>query len=151
MLAITDYWARFSLMARKSVKSLAEDNPSRPSATPKIHLTLMQGQQGQLVVGVSISEFIAYSQNAGFTRLNLTGGKVLEVKESTDQIDRLVRAASSQPNALSHEPVPGFDQAFSAAADEEAGAIRNIELQGEFPGMTQPSGESFNSFIGEAP
>ena len=138
-------------MARKSVKSLAEDNSSRPSATPKIHLTLMQGQQGQLVVGVSISEFIAYSQNAGFTRLNLTGGKVLEVKESTDQIDRLVRAASSQPNALSHEPVPGFDQAFSAAADEEAGAIRNIELQGEFPGMTQLSGESFNSFIREAP
>jgi hypothetical protein len=138
-------------MARKSVKSLAEENPSRPAATPKIHLTLTQGQQGQLVVGVSISEFIAYSQNVGFTRLNLTGGKVLEVKESTDQIDRLVRAASSQPNALAHEPVPGFDQAFSTAADEEAGEIRNIELQGEFPGMTQLSGESFNSFIREAP
>jgi hypothetical protein len=138
-------------MARKSVKSLTEDNSPRPSATPKIHLTLTQGQQGQLVVGVSISEFIAYSQNAGFTRLNLTGGKVLEVKESTDQIDRLVRAASSQPNALAHEPVPGFDQAFSTAADEEAGETRNIELQGEFPGMTQLSGESFNSFIREAP
>ena len=138
-------------MARKSVKSLAEDNPSRPSATPKIHLTLTQGQQGQLVVGVSISEFIAYSQNAGFTRLNLTGGKVLEVKESTDQIDRLVRAASSQPNALSHEPVPGFERSFNTAADEESGVIRNIEFQGEFPGMTQPSGESFNSFIREVP
>jgi hypothetical protein len=137
-------------MARKSVKSLTGDNPSRPSATPKIHLTLIQGQQGQLVVGVSISEFIAYSQNAGFTRLNLTGGKILEVKESTDQIDRLVRAASSQPNALTHEPVPGFDQAFSAAADEEAGAISNIELQGEFPGMMPSSGETFNSFISEA-
>jgi len=142
-----DYWARFSLMARKSVKSLTEDSSSRLSATPKIHLTLMQGQQGQLVVGVSISEFIAYSQNAGFTRLNLTGGKVLEVKESTDQIDRLVRAASSQPNALAHEPVPGFNQVFNASADAEAGEINNIELQGEFPGMTKPSGESFDSFI----
>jgi hypothetical protein len=138
-------------MARKFVKSLTEDNSPRPSATPKIHLTLIQGQQGQLVVGVSIGEFIAYSQNAGFTRLNLTGGKILEVKESTDQIDRLVRAASSQPNALTYEPVPGFDQAFSAAADAEAGEIRTIELQGEFPGMTQPSGETFNSLISETP
>ena len=57
--------------------------------SPKIHLTLKQGTQGQLVVGVSINEFIAYSQNTGFTRLNLMGGKVLEVLETTDQIDRL--------------------------------------------------------------
>ena len=70
--------------------------------SPKIHLTLKQGLQGQVVVGVSISEFIAYSQNSGFTRLNLTGGKVLEVQETTDQIDRLVRAASSQSNVLAH-------------------------------------------------
>lgn len=63
---------------------------------PKVSLTLMQTETGQVVVKVSIAEFIAYSQNTGFTRLNLTGGKVLDVKETTDQIDRLVRVASSQ-------------------------------------------------------
>jgi hypothetical protein len=41
---------------------------------------------------------IAYSQGSDYTRLNLTGGKVLDVKETTDVIDRLVRAAASQSN-----------------------------------------------------
>jgi len=60
-------------------------------------LTLTQAESGEAQVQVGIGEFIAYSQNAGFTRLNLTGGKVLEVKETTDQIDRLVRYAACQP------------------------------------------------------
>jgi hypothetical protein len=137
-------------MARKSVKFLTEDKPSRSSATPRINLTLKQGQQGQMVVGVSISEFIAYSQNVGFTRLNLTGGKVLEVEETTDQIDRLVRAASSQQNPLTREPISTFNQSFSSAAKAELGGIDNLELQPEFPGLTPPSGKSFNSFIAEA-
>ena len=137
-------------MARKSVKFLTEDKPSRSSATPRINLTLKQGQQGQMVVGVSIGEFIAYSQNVGFTRLNLTGGKVLEVKESTDQIDRLVRAASSQQNPLRPEPISTFNQAFSSAVKAESGGIDHLELQPEFPSLTQPSGNGFNSFITEA-
>jgi hypothetical protein len=46
---------------------------------------------------------IAYSQGSDFTRLNLTGGKVLDVKETTDVIDRLVRAAAAQGNLLPGE------------------------------------------------
>lgn len=79
-------------MARENFSLAVE----RPLAVPKVSLTLMQTETGQVVVKVSIAEFIAYSQNTGFTRLNLTGGKVLDVKETTDQIDRLVRVASSQ-------------------------------------------------------
>src|ERR1700677_2381771 len=97
-------------MARKSVKSFTEEKPSRTLNSPKIHLTLKQGAQGQLVVGVSINEFIAYSQNTGFTRLNLIGGKVLEVQETTDQIDRLMRAASSHQNTLKQDPALAYDQ-----------------------------------------
>jgi hypothetical protein len=41
---------------------------------------------------------LAYSQGIDFTRLNLIGGKVLDVKETTDVIDRLVRAAANQTN-----------------------------------------------------
>jgi hypothetical protein len=44
-------------------------------------------------VNITISQLIAYSQNEGFTRLRLTGGKMLDVKESTDRIDYLIRRA----------------------------------------------------------
>jgi hypothetical protein len=44
-------------------------------------------------VHVTISQLIAYSQNDGFTRLRLTGGKMLDVKETTDRIDYLIRCA----------------------------------------------------------
>jgi len=64
---------------------------------PRISLTLMQADSGEMIVKVGVTEFIAYSQNTGFTRLNLTGGKVVDVKETTDQIDRMVRTASAQP------------------------------------------------------
>jgi hypothetical protein len=46
-------------------------------------------------VSVGISQFIAYSQNEGFTRLRLIGGRTLDVKESTDRIDYLIRLATS--------------------------------------------------------
>jgi hypothetical protein len=42
-----------------------------------------------------LSELVAYCSDGTQTRLNLTGRKVLHVKETTDQIDRLVRAAAS--------------------------------------------------------
>jgi hypothetical protein len=61
----------------------------------QIRLTLIQAEPNQYSVNVSVTELITYSQDRSFTRLNLIGGKVLEVKETTDQIDRLVRAAVS--------------------------------------------------------
>ena len=71
---------------------------------PRISLTLTQAEPGQILVNVGMAEFIAYSQNTGFTRLNLTGGKVLDVKETTDQIDRLVRLASGQRYPFTTDP-----------------------------------------------
>jgi hypothetical protein len=85
-------------MARKPVSSDVERNAPQPLTAPRVVLTLTQAESGQVQVRVGIAEFIAYSQNTGFTRLNLTGGKVLDVKETTDQIDRLVRLASCQPS-----------------------------------------------------
>ena len=59
---------------------------------PSIRLTPLEvlGSNG---VNLTISQLIAYTQNEGFTRLRLTGGKVLDVKETTDRIDFLIRRA----------------------------------------------------------
>jgi hypothetical protein len=84
-------------MARRSIQTATEEKASQPPAMPRISLTLMQADSGEMIVKVGVTEFIAYSQNTGFTRLNLTGGKVVDVKETTDQIDRMVRTASAQP------------------------------------------------------
>jgi len=136
-------------MARKSLTSLTEDKPSPPLTTPKIHLTLKQGAEGLLVVGISINEFIAYSQNSGFTRLNLTGGKVLEVKETTDQIDRLVRAASSQPDPASQAAFPAFNQTFNEVTNSGTENIPEMVEQPEFPGLQVPPATNYNSFLAE--
>ena len=50
---------------------------------------------GPTGINVLISQMISYSQEPGFTRLRLTGRKTLDVKETTDRIDDLVRRASS--------------------------------------------------------
>jgi hypothetical protein len=63
-----------------------------------ITLTPVRTAPFQRQVSISIFELIAYSQCIDFTRLNLTGRRVLDVKETTDQIDRLVRDAASQTN-----------------------------------------------------
>ena len=138
-------------MARKSVKSFTEEKPSRPLNSPKIHLTLKQGTQGQLVVGVSINEFIAYSQNTGFTRLNLIGGKVLEVQETTDQIDRLMRAASSHQNTLKQDPALAYDQTSGKTSLPAEPEVQSMVLtdQPEFPGLMEPLKIAFNSFAQE--
>jgi hypothetical protein len=138
-------------MARKSVKSFTEEKPSRSLNAPKIHLTLKQGAQGQLVVGVSINEFIAYSQNTGFTRLNLIGGKVLEVQETTDQIDRMVRAASSHQNALNPDPDLAFDQDNGKTSVPAEPGVESMLLtdQPEFPGLMEPPKRAFQSLAGE--
>jgi hypothetical protein len=48
------------------------------------------------IVDLPLSELIAYSGHAGYTRLNLVGRKVLDVRETTAEIDRLVREASQR-------------------------------------------------------
>ncbi|HXT10607.1 MAG TPA: hypothetical protein VN873_03520 [Candidatus Angelobacter sp.] len=59
---------------------------------PSVHLTPVE--INELNDGtVLISQLIAYAQNNGFTRLRLTGGRMLDVKETTDRIDFLVRRA----------------------------------------------------------
>jgi hypothetical protein len=64
-----------------------------PSREPNISLTLVGSSDGKTpsAFRVPAAQLISYVQQDGFTRLRLTGGRVLEVKESTDQIDRLVR------------------------------------------------------------
>jgi len=90
-------------MTRKSIASIPPVKQPRSLPTRGIRLTPVLAEPTQQPVSVLIAELIAYSQNYYFTRLNLTGGKVLDVKETTDQIDRMVRAASGQTNAV--EPV----------------------------------------------
>ena len=47
-------------------------------------------------VDVSVTEMLAYSQQIGFTRLQLTGKRTLDVTETTERIDLLIRRAASQ-------------------------------------------------------
>lgn len=63
---------------------------------PSIRLTPAT-QAGPVGITIIISQMISYSQEVGFTRLRLTGGKTVDVRETTDRIDHLVRRASSRP------------------------------------------------------
>ena len=77
------------------------DQAPKSSNEPKfISLTLAKVSEGNpgSTISVSASRLLAYDQQMGFTRLKLTGGTVLDVREGTDQIDRLVRAAASKGN-----------------------------------------------------
>ncbi|MGA9450653.1 MAG: hypothetical protein WBW41_04825 [Verrucomicrobiia bacterium] len=77
------------------------DQAPKSSNEPKIiSLTLAKVTEGNPggTVSVPASRLLAYDQQMGFTRLKLTGGTVLDVREGTDQIDRLVRAAASKGN-----------------------------------------------------
>ncbi len=64
---------------------------------PRITLTLVPVSNGSpcRTIKVEVSRLISCDQCAGFTRLKLTGSKVLEVKESVGQIDHLLRVAAS--------------------------------------------------------
>jgi hypothetical protein len=61
---------------------------------PAVHLTPVDAASED-GIDVAVSELIAYSQQRTFTRLRLIGRKTLDVKETTDRIDRLIRRASS--------------------------------------------------------
>jgi hypothetical protein len=74
------------------------NHSTEPVRELSIALTLVMDETGRPSVAIQVEpkQMIAYDQNMGFTRLRLTGKKVLEVKESTDQIDRLIREAASK-------------------------------------------------------
>jgi hypothetical protein len=93
----------FAFMSRKSIEEVPAVKQTRSLLSHRISLTPARTEQAQSPVSVLVSEMIAYSQGSDFTRLNLTGGKVLDVKETTDVIDRLVRAAAAQSNLLPGE------------------------------------------------
>ena len=69
----------------------------KPASESSICLTLVGAAAGARpsTIRVPAAELIAYDQQTGFTQLTLTGGRVLEVREGTDEIDRLVRGANS--------------------------------------------------------
>ena len=46
-----------------------------------------------------------YNPKPGFTRLRLTGNKVLEVREATDQFDRLIRFRPESRQGDKHKAV----------------------------------------------
>ena len=68
-----------------------------PARELSIVLTLVRDADGNpsCSIRVQAAQMIAYDQQMGFTRLRLTKGRVLEVREGTDQIDRLVRGAAT--------------------------------------------------------
>ncbi|MGO8839205.1 MAG: hypothetical protein ACLQAH_09080 [Limisphaerales bacterium] len=68
-----------------------------PTREISIDLTLVKDAEGRhaLTIKVQAAQMITYEEQTGFTRLRLTGGLVLEVREGADQIDRLVRNAAA--------------------------------------------------------
>ncbi len=62
-----------------------------------IDLTLVSGADGNPSCSIRVQavQMLTYDQQIGFTRLRLTKGRILEVREGTDQIDRLVRYAAA--------------------------------------------------------
>lgn len=61
---------------------------------PSIRLTPVTATE-QNEISVELSQLITYAQEQGDTRLRLTGGKTLDVKETTERIDGLARQASA--------------------------------------------------------
>jgi len=64
-----------------------------PSATPTPRTNKNKDK-----TAIPASRLLAYDQQMGFTRLKSKGGTVLDVREGTGQIDRLVRAAAARGN-----------------------------------------------------
>lgn len=74
------------------------------SSFPTVNFTVAGGVNGQPteVVVMVASRLLTYEQHHGFTRVRLTKGVSLDVRESTDEIDRRLREASAQLAANSH-------------------------------------------------
>ena len=77
-----------------------------PAHELSIVLTLVRDAAGNssCTIRVQAAQMITYDQQIGFTRLRLTKGRVLEVREGTDQIDRLVRGAAAHPAGNTLQP-----------------------------------------------
>ena len=86
------------------VKRPFDSVPVAPALLPVlvvgIHLTPVRSETGQspLSFGVALSELIAYSEDSHRTRINLTGRRSVNVQETVQQIDGLVRIAATQNN-----------------------------------------------------
>jgi len=65
----------------------------RPPCEQSISLTLAKALDGKpsCTILVPTGQLITYQEQNGFTRLRLTGGRIIEVREGTAEIDRLVR------------------------------------------------------------
>jgi hypothetical protein len=66
---------------------------------PHITLTLKQTDEGVCVDTVRVKTYhmLSYIERGGITCLRLTGGRELEVRETSGQIDLLVRRANASP------------------------------------------------------
>ena len=75
------------------------DQTLEPVHELSINLTLVRGADGNpsCIIRVQAAQMLTYDQQIGFTRLRLTKGRILEVREGTDQIDRLVRGTAVDP------------------------------------------------------
>lgn len=62
-----------------------------------VRLTPVPVKEGQCSEQLTVRAFdlITYSQDLSHTLLRLTGGRTLKVKETTQEIDLLVRTAAS--------------------------------------------------------
>ena len=99
MLAVISQAATIATMKRQPLtKSPAVTQSAWSPPATAIDLTPFKIEPGNApsVVNIETSNLVAYAQCTGYTRLNLTGGRLLDVKETTDQIDRMVRIAASQ-------------------------------------------------------
>lgn len=63
-------------------------------SVPSVRLT-PAGKTETPGININSWRMISYSEMEGFTRLRLSGGQTLDVKETTDRIDYLVRQAWS--------------------------------------------------------
>ena len=99
LLATIEQASTILIMTRNVSSAVLETTKWLPPLMPKIALTLAgpESDGKQQPITISVSELIAYFAHTGHTRLLLAGRKNLQVKETTAQIDRLVRDASSQP------------------------------------------------------
>ena len=81
-------------VARRKICVLMTNNLNQSPFAQSIQLTPIDPSE-EGVISVIISQLITYAQEQGFTRLRLTGGKTLEVQETTGHIDQLVRSAAA--------------------------------------------------------
>jgi hypothetical protein len=78
------------------------------STIPMVNLTLVNAEKSQTsdLIAVPASGLLAYEQRNGFTRVRLTKGGWLDVREATDEIDRRLRWAATQMTSVESSPNP---------------------------------------------